>query len=121
MCTAADPATLLKLKQEEEERARLEARAQGTPVNERTFAEWRRKFDAEKAAKREESGEAAAEAEKALKISGRQWFMERDARPEVGGLGDDESGSDESGSDFEDDDDEDEDFLDDYLEEKADT
>ena len=124
MSAAVDPATLKKLKEEAEERARLELRAQGTPVNEATFAAWRKTFDAEMRALKEASGEAAADSEMAAKVSGRAWFMEKD-RPEAVEQAeddDDEDFSDESGEEDDDeftmegDDDEDEDdFLDDYL------
>jgi DRG Family Regulatory Proteins, Tma46 len=108
-----DPETQRKLEEAEAERARAEARTHGTPVTAETFAAWRARFDAEraaacKAAAAPSSAAAAAASAAAAsdrKLTGKQWFLERD-RSEVDADVDLDAEIDEDDEAEEDDDDE---------------
>jgi hypothetical protein len=80
-----DPETQRIQEEAEEEKARAKARAQGTPVTRATFAAWRERFDAEHAAAHATAAAvlvtvtaAVAAADREDRITGKQWFLERD-------------------------------------------
>jgi hypothetical protein len=131
------------------EAQRAAARAHGTPVTVEAFMAWKRAFDAQVAAERSPAGEASGKAGDAAaaaagRLSGKQWFLRRQAEGEAAegddgsaisdgsdadGLSDYEPGHGGGGSDGEvegddeeelgEEDEDDEDFLDDYLANKT--
>ena len=72
---------LKKREKEEEERKLAEARALGTAVTTQTFADWKRKFDAEKTAEKAQINPEMVNREKGL--TGKQFFMSQDTSSQV--------------------------------------
>jgi hypothetical protein len=92
MCAAVDPALLKKQEEEAAEAARAAHRAQGTPVTTETFAAWRAKFEAEMRAKGDtvvqgdgkNDGKSDGGAPRERKVTGKEWFLERDKGDDAG-------------------------------------
>lgn len=77
---SVDPEAERKRREAEEEARIAEIRAHGTAVTPEAFAEWKAKFDAEQALARSKLGEAAGAADRAGRLTGKQWFMQQEAQ-----------------------------------------
>lgn len=72
-----DPAAAAKRMAAEEERQAKARRAAGTPVTKESFEDWRTRFDAERALARALAPDAADRADRAKRMTGREYFEKR--------------------------------------------